>query len=262
MEKRVFVKCEDHDIPMVIVCPDNSKGPFPTILMLHGFMSYKEGDGFLFSKAAEEFKKNGIASARIDFASMGENRFSRENYGLSIMLKETKRSFEFLLNDPEIDSERIGILGHSLGARVAFLSSQLPSKCLIALNGAIDVYKENPERFTGLFKPLDNMDCMILSLSDGRKELLYQRFFDENSEYVSNEIFNYTNPILVCVAENDPTLRPEVSYDFVKEFNANSVEMLTISEANHTFNAKTGDYTKVNELLDKMKPWLIKNLKQ
>jgi len=262
MEKRVFVKCEDHDIPMVIVYPDNCNGPYPTVLMLHGFMSYKEGDGFLFSKAAEEFKKIGIASARVDFCSMGENRFSRENYGLTIMLQETKRSFEFLQHDPEIDSEKIGILGHSLGARVAFLSSHLAPKCLITLNGAIDVYKEIPERFTSLFKPLDNMDCMILSISDGRKELLYQRFFDENREFVSNEIFNYTNPILVCVAENDPTLRPEVSYDFVKEFNSSNVEMLTISNANHTFNAKTGNYAKVNELLDRMKPWLIKNLKQ
>ena len=36
--------------------------------------------------------------------------------------------------------------------------------------------------------------------------------------------------------------------------------MLVIDKANHTFNAKTGDYTKVYELLEKLIPWLKENI--
>ena len=43
-EKRIFIPCEDHDIPMVLAYPD-TEGVFPCMLLLHGFMSYKEGDG-------------------------------------------------------------------------------------------------------------------------------------------------------------------------------------------------------------------------
>ena len=240
MEKRIFVKCEDHDIPMVIVYPDDgTEGPYPAISMLHGFMAYKEGDGYMFRKAAEEFRKNGIASARIDFCSMGENRYSRENYGMSVLLKETETAFRYLQEDPMIDESRIGILGHSLGGRVTFLSSKLPSKCLITLNGAVNVYERMENMFPKSYQAEEGEEFTVLSTSDGRKELLYPRFFEENSKYVSKDIFSYTNPILVCVGADDPTLDPKVSYDFVENCNMDNVDQLVIQEANHTFNAKT-----------------------
>ena len=66
------------------------------MLLLHGFMSYKEGDGYLFRKTAEKFAEVGIASARIDFCSMGENRYSRVHYGTEICVKEAKTAFEYL----------------------------------------------------------------------------------------------------------------------------------------------------------------------
>ena len=40
----------------------------------------------------------------------------------------------------------------------------------------------------------------------------------------------------------------------------NNVDLLVIEKANHTFNAKTKDYTKVYELLSKMIPWLKEHL--
>ena len=85
VEKRIFIKMKDHDLPMVITESESDSSSL-CILMLHGFMAFKEGDGYLFSKFAQKFEENGISSARIDFCSMGENRFSRENYGLKVMM--------------------------------------------------------------------------------------------------------------------------------------------------------------------------------
>ena len=56
IEKRIFVSCDDHDIPMVITYP-SEEGQFPCMLLLHGYMSYKEGDGYLFTKTAQELAK-------------------------------------------------------------------------------------------------------------------------------------------------------------------------------------------------------------
>ena len=52
IEKRIFVSCDDHDIPMVITYP-SEEGQFPCMLLLHGYMSYKEGDGYLFTRISE-----------------------------------------------------------------------------------------------------------------------------------------------------------------------------------------------------------------
>lgn len=259
IERRIFLHCDDHDIPMVITYPNN-EGQFPCILLLHGYMAYKEGDGYLFTKTAQELAKAHIASARIDFCSMGENRYSREHYGTEICLKETKCAFEHLQKDDYIISDRIGILGHSMGGRITFLSSNLPSKCLISFNGAINVSNLNGMKVSDdVLKDMEDKGYSIIHTSDGRSELLFPKFV-EDCKIHSDDIYKYKNPILVCVGANDPTLDPHVSYDFVDNCHMDNVDMIVIDQANHTFNAKTGDYTKVYELLDKVIPWLKKNL--
>ncbi|NCB32600.1 MAG: alpha/beta hydrolase [Erysipelotrichia bacterium] len=259
IEKRIFIKCVDHDIPMVIMYPDGA-GPFPCVLLLHGYMAYKEGDGYLLAKTAAKLAENGIATARIDFCSMGENRYSRIHYGISIMIKETRTSFEWLQNDSKIISDRIGILGHSLGGRIAFLSAELPSKCLITFNGAVNTDRPVDFLRAGLsMEEIADHGYTVIHTSDGRYELVFEQFIKDLS-ICSDEIYHYQNPILVCVGEQDPTLDPSISYQFVKNCNMPNVEMIKIDNANHTFNAKTGDYTKVYELLGHVVTWLKKNL--
>lgn len=259
LEKRLFIPCDDHDIPMVIARPDG-EGPFPCMLLLHGFMSYKEGDGYLFTKTAEKLAKAGIASARIDFCSMGENRYSRVHYGTKICIKEAKVAFEYLQTNEHILHDRIGILGHSMGGRITFLSSELPSKCLVTLNGAVNVAKRGAMKLTGLnTQEMEARGYTVYHTSDGRSELLFSKFV-EDLQIHSDAIYNYANPILVCVGADDPTVDPQVSYSFVENCGMNNVDLLVIEKANHTFNAKTKDYTKVYELLSKMIPWLKEHL--
>lgn len=255
IEKRIFIPCDDHDIPMVITYPQE-EGNFPCMLLLHGFMAYKEGDGYLFTKTSEKFAEAGIASARIDFCSMGENRFSRVHYGTEICMKEAKMAFHYLQEDSHIDCERIGVLGHSMGGRIAFLTSDLPSKCIITFNGAINVDKPSHLIMKGIsLQDLKEKGYTIFHTSDGRQELLFPKFIEDMNIY-SRDIYQYKNPILICIGANDPTLDPQIGYDFVKNNCSNDITLLVIEKANHTFNAKTGDYTKVFELLEKVVEWL------
>ena len=192
IEKRIFVPCGDHDIPMVITYP-SEEGQFPCMLLLHGYMSYKEGDGYLFTKTAQELAKANIASARIDFCSMGENRYSRVHYGTEICVKETKCAFEFLQKDSHIFPKRIGILGHSMGGRIAFLSSNLPSKCLVTYNGAVNVSEPSGMKMSGdVLKDMDEKGYSIIHTSDGRSELLFPKFVEDCQIY-SQEIYKYKN---------------------------------------------------------------------
>lgn len=244
MEKRIFISCEDHEIPMVITYPETGNH-FPCILMLHGFLAYKEGDGYLFQKFAQEFEKKGWASARIDFCSMGENRCSRKKYGMDMMKKETKAAFEFLQNDALIDSNKIGLLGHSLGGRVALSCTDLPSFCIITLNGAIH---EDGKELADLLVPKRNKEgyCLMYP-SDGRIELLFEDFVQQLKQSTLHSVF-YENPVFVCIGKDDPTISNEVSLQFVKKHN--NARLIEIEKANHTFNAKTKDYTKTYELFN------------
>ena len=259
MGKRIFIRCEDHDIPAVIRYPEDGQDRYPAVLLLHGFMAWKEGDGYMFGIGAEKLAANGFASMRIDFCSMGENRFSRRNYGMKTLLREAACAFEYLSKDPQIDPERIAIMGHSLGGRVTFLSSKLPSRCLVSLNGAINVDADLPMRYD--HEHMDKFGYVLQETSDGRTELLFKRFYEELAECKSSDIYSYTNPVLVVVGKCDPTLDPNVSYDFVRNCGMKNVDLLEIDEANHTFNAKTKDNSRLIEMYDKVIVWLNDHLK-
>lgn len=258
MEKLAFVKCEDHEVPMNLVYPDEKKESYPCMLLVHGFLSCKNGDGFMLKLISEALARKGIVAARIDLCSMGENLYSRTNYGMKVLLKETKASFEYLQNLPEIDADRVGLLGHSLGGRTVFLSSKLPSRLLVSLNGAINVDQQLPMKYNQ--QDFDTLGYTINHTSDGRVELLYPRFYEELKETLSSDIYEYRNPIMVCVGTGDPTLDPNVSYNFINNCHMDNVEHIYIEGANHTFHAKTRDYTLLNQLIDQLVPWIERNI--
>lgn len=65
MEGRIFIPTtRGYDIPMVLVFPDGGRDRYPGMLLLHGFMAYKEGDGYLLRKIAEGLQANGIVSLK------------------------------------------------------------------------------------------------------------------------------------------------------------------------------------------------------
>ena len=152
-------------------------------------------------------------------------------------------------------------MGHSLGGRITFLSAALPSKCLISLNGAVNVKEKMGMKQPASFKTEKGDGYQIIHTSDGRTELLFDRFGEESDAYLNEDVYKYKNPILVCIGASDPTLDPEISYKFVRECGMSNVDEIVIQDANHTFNAKTKDYTKLYELIGKVIPWLNENLK-
>lgn len=252
-----FVKCIDHEIPMEIDLPDKV-GKYPAILLIHGFMSGKNYDGHMLGKISKALTENNVIAVRIDLCSMGENIYPRTKYGMKVMIEEVKTSFKYLQTLDYIASDRIGLLGHSLGGRLAFTCSTLPAKLVISLNGAINTEEPMNPSYNKL--EMKELGYTIMHTSDGRVELLYPKFYSDMKETLNNNIKDFKNPILVCVATNDPTLDPNIGLNFIKNCNMPNVDGITIQDANHTFNAKTGDYTKLNELISKLIPWVNQHI--
>ncbi|MBO4538083.1 MAG: hypothetical protein J5694_04350, partial [Erysipelotrichaceae bacterium] len=130
----------------------------------------------------------------------------------------------------------------------------LPSRLLVSLNGAINVDENLPMKYSQ--EDFDRLGYTINRTSDGRVELLYPRFFEEMKTTLSRDIYDYRNPIMVCEGTGDPTLDPNVSYNFINNCNMDNVEHIFIEGANHTFHAKTRDYTLLNQLIDRLVPWI------
>lgn len=111
------------DVPVTVVRPQDGDGPaVPLVVMAHGHGgSRDEGGGF--SAVAEALAERGIASIRMDFPGCGDSRESFTANNLSNMLEDLRAARSYAATLPGIDSTRTGILGYSMGGRLAALLS-------------------------------------------------------------------------------------------------------------------------------------------
>jgi len=98
--------------------------------MCHGWGANKLGTWQgLFIKTARELCKNGFAVLRFDFRGSGDSEGEFEKQTIETMLED----LDCILNNLNfIDTEKIGLIGHSLGGKVAILKAAKDKriKCL------------------------------------------------------------------------------------------------------------------------------------
>jgi dipeptidyl aminopeptidase/acylaminoacyl peptidase len=102
----------------VMQIPVNGKGPFPVIVMNHGYFNREEfhsGDGT--DRAAEYLNKHGYLTLASDYRSWGDSEIGPSLYysGLVIDVINLMMGVGSL---PEADPNRIGLWGHSMGGGV------------------------------------------------------------------------------------------------------------------------------------------------
>ena len=109
-------------IPAVLRLP-NANGPVPAALLLHGYASRKED---MAESVGEALVPLGIATLSIDLPLHGDRadpfelRSMRNPFELAarwrVAIEEAQLALRFLAARREIDRERLGVIGYSLGS--------------------------------------------------------------------------------------------------------------------------------------------------
>jgi dipeptidyl aminopeptidase/acylaminoacyl peptidase len=93
-------------------------GPFPVIVLNHGFFSrsaYRSGDGT--DRAAAFFAKHGYITFASDYRSWGESEIG-ESFFYSGLVIDVINLLNAIPSVPQADADRIGMWGHSMGGGV------------------------------------------------------------------------------------------------------------------------------------------------
>ena len=125
--ERLYLTTEaDYEVPLIVTAPAEADGPLPAVICLHGTGQSKEG---LLAEYGETLARRGYLVAAPDIRTFGEREDDyvfraeveilegRSLWGL--MIWDTLRIADYLRTRPDVDPDRLGIVGHSLGGHTA-----------------------------------------------------------------------------------------------------------------------------------------------
>lgn len=133
--------------------PHDGDQKFPAVLFLHGsgpIDRNSDAKGMpinAFKQFAEHFARLGFATLRYDKRGVGQSGGSFVETGMYDLVDDAVAAVKFLKNQPQIDPERIYVLGHSEGAILApQVFEREHFKGMILLSGVAESLKLTVDR--------------------------------------------------------------------------------------------------------------------
>ena len=101
--------------------PNQTSAPVPAILFIHGFTGNRVESFRVFVLTARRLAEQGIASLRIDCRGSGDSEGSFEEMSVRSEVRDAEQALTWIRNRQEVDVERVGLLGFSMGGLVCAL---------------------------------------------------------------------------------------------------------------------------------------------
>lgn len=209
-------------IPATFVTPVGREGArFPLVVMAHGHGgSRQEGGGY--QQVAKAMAQRGIASIRMDFPGCGDSTESFTENNLSNMLLDLQAAREYAVTLPEVDADRVGLLGYSMGGRlVALLAERDPSYSVMVMWTPALADGAQREQYSVGGTPENYLRLKELARTTGMAEyttqwgtslqLGYQWFVDLEETMPLASLASFEGPLLILYGDQDDVVPPEVS---------------------------------------------------
>lgn len=233
------------EVPATIVTPAfASNERVPLVVMAHGHGgSRQEGGGY--KQVAAAMAERGIATIRMDFPGCGDSTESFTENNLANMLQDLQAAREFVATQVDIDPERTGLLGYSMGGRLVALLSEIdPSyKAMVMWAPAVSdgADREMQVTFGGAGEyaakrqQAENEGSVVYTTVWGTDlELGMQWFTDLETSRPQGALGRFSGPLLVIYGDADRAVSPDVSASAVAAaVKSSEVSELMIPGARH-----------------------------
>lgn len=230
-------------VPATVVVPDGA-GPFPAVVMNHGHGGGRqEGGGF--GKLAKALADAGIMTIRMDFPGSGDSKESFTEGYLSNMISDSNASLAYLLANFPADKDKLGILGYSMGGRIALTVAQTPDNPYKAVGllapsadpgkGLLLFFAGSEEKYQALYAEAStDKGYADYTTIYGQQQKLSKKWFDELlASSPLDGIAAYKGPMLVVHGDKDTVIaQPEID-NVVAAYP--SAQVVTVPEADHGY---------------------------
>jgi pimeloyl-ACP methyl ester carboxylesterase len=271
-EKTISFPVKGQKVVGTLEVPDGGVKP-AVILLLHGFKgsrneleipSLKEG---VFTRAANAWAAQGIASLRIDFRGGGDSEGSFEDTTISGQVEDALAAIEFLQTEKSIDPKRIALVGWSQGGAVAALTAGRSTRRLaaVALWNPLTSPAATGEAVFGPDVVKAGLASAgrptVIKLPWGAEASLKTAFFgDLFAVDPVADLARYPGPVFVAVGTKDTVIYPQPQMGQLLLTYHRGAGILWVRPMDHIFNVFEETHT-VDELIDATGAFVAKNLR-
>jgi uncharacterized protein len=137
----------------------------PAFVVLHGFGSTKNAGNVI--KPTEMLSALGYVTLRFDMRGCGGSEGKRGHVICLEQVEDTRSAISWLCEQPEVEPDRVGLLGSSFGAAVAVYTAGIDSRpaCVISSGG----WGNGERKFRGQHKTPEHYGQFLAMLEAGRK---------------------------------------------------------------------------------------------
>lgn len=255
MELQISFEVDSSVIRGMLHMPDGIT-PFPAIAFCHGyFQSNRIGPSRLYVMIARRLSSDGIACLRFDCRGMGESdkEFGEATY--ESFATDLYSALDYLRRLKGIDKERLGLIGHSMGANIALdVASRVPKLrglCLLSPDSV-----RSPAKKRILTKE-QILDLRKKGYTERRGILLRREFLSKILEGISFQRAEYVaSDTLIMQGSADQYYSKNDLLCLAKNFTSKTT-IIEIQDADHNFYP-----TSCREQLMKIiSTWFIKTFK-
>lgn len=231
-EHFVQFRVEGQSVYGMIHLPEG-KGKVPAVAMCHGFTGNRIEAHRLFVKAGRFLAAKGIAVLRFDFRGSGESEGDFEQVTVSSEINDALAALDFLRKQPEVDPDRVGLIGLSLGGCVATCAASRDRKVrALVLWAAVADLK-------GLFVQRMQPEIKDLLEKQGWVDFggwkVSKAFYEDAAKIEPlREALRYDGAVLIVHGGKDPVVPVDHAHRYHAAFQCTK-KMHIIPEADHTF---------------------------
>lgn len=265
VEYRIDIPAGDHDIPAILAVP-KAGGPnaeHPGVLMVHGFGSFKDEVGDMYKRSARYLAVAGYASLRIDFAGSGESSQPFVENTFDGMVADTRTALNWFIDHSVTADDRIGLLGFSLGSRIAAVVAGTDDRvqALASWSGAVANGRGNFEFiFDTYYEEAQANGSAIVDLGFRVVELSTEWFESMDASAALDDVAGFDGPLLAIAGTEDTAVDPIWSRHLIFEAGSLDATLQILEGADHIYLVLTPDQTLAEKVMLMTAEWFADKL--
>ncbi|MGI5888354.1 MAG: alpha/beta hydrolase family protein [Oscillospiraceae bacterium] len=245
-------------VPATVVMPAGD-GPFAFVVMCHGHGGNRD-EALGYPAIAEALAENNIATIRMDYSGCGESTESFTDNNLTNMKEDTLNAVQYMIDNYNVDENKVGIFGYSMGGRIVLElladdSYDFQAAAMLAPAADTDDLKN-------LFGGADSWESLKEEANSdkgyadwttiyGQEQQLGKQWFDDleanpGATIVDKAAANCDIPTLVIHALDDEAVSPSVSLNVAEKLGS---QLVQTPEDGHSYGFYSDKTAILNEVV-------------